>query len=223
MQRQVPLLSGCPRSLPYAQSRAIRSWTLDIVSMSSCLWRALVLVFTRQSTVAFEEFLCSFLRYDCARAVRTWKSGHHFLVPSFLAGTLFAQCLARQWIDVPHQFPVAFGRISFIFYVKESSDPAVDSCLALRRVIFTFYAKWRSAHSRCFNCLICPSWLHLEIRTLFPRARVSGSHLHRRGGGVAGSFDSQVTCHQLVSETVVASPVWRPYTHVKPCPRQQQQ
>ena len=52
--------------------------------------------------------------------------------------------------------------------VSEAQRSKVSA--ALRRVIFTFYAEWRSVHSRCFNCLICPSWLHLEIVALFRRA-----------------------------------------------------
>ena len=69
----------------------------------------------------------------------------------------------------------------------------------------------------------CPSCFTLEISTLFPLALAylavtcSLSEFCFRkvfpvfdtvggGGGVAGSLDSQVTCHQLVSVTVAASP-----------------
>ena len=46
----------------------------------------------RQFTVAFGS-ISVYPRGDCARAARTWKSGHYWL-------TLFAQYLARQWIHV---------------------------------------------------------------------------------------------------------------------------
>ena len=58
---------------------------------------------------------CYSVRYGCARAVRT----------------CFAQYLVRQWTYVPGLFSLAFGRISGIFFVKGSSDPTVDSRLAL--------------------------------------------------------------------------------------------
>ena len=45
--------------------------------------------------------------------------------------TLFAQYLARQWIQVLRLFLEASGRISNIFFVKVSSDSAVDSRPAL--------------------------------------------------------------------------------------------
>ena len=53
-----------------------------------------------------------------------WKSGHLVV--------LFAQYLTRQWIQVLRLLLDAFGRISSIVFVKVSSDPAVDSRLALR-------------------------------------------------------------------------------------------
>ena len=73
-------------------------------------------------------------------------------------------------------------------------------------------------HSRCSGL---PELLHFEISTLFPRAmRIwqpvvrclsFASDLffscvrHRRGGGVAGSLDSHMTCHQIVLRDWVAS------------------
>ena len=55
-----------------------------------------------------EEFQLSL--GDSPRAVRTWKSGH--------LATLFAQYLARQWIQVFRLLLEAFGRISSVVFVK---------------------------------------------------------------------------------------------------------
>ena len=58
MQRQVPTAFMFPTNavevlhIAFAQSRAVRTWTLDIISTSSCTWQALALVFSRQSTIA---------------------------------------------------------------------------------------------------------------------------------------------------------------------------
>ena len=74
-----------------------------------------------------------------------WKNFSHlvFMPAQFALGNLdttftspslpysFAQCLARQWIHVLIELWVAFGRISSMFFVKESSDPAVDPRPAL--------------------------------------------------------------------------------------------
>ena len=74
------------RSSCFQLSRAVHTGILDITSSSSCIWQALTLVNPR---LLLQEFQLSL--GDCA--VRTWKSGHYWLL-------LFAQYLARQWIQV---------------------------------------------------------------------------------------------------------------------------
>ena len=91
-----------------------------------------------------------------ARAVRTWKSGHFFYVPS-LARPCFAQCLARQWIHVPRQLLEASERISIFFYV-----------LGWTWILWSIHgllsgiAARRSVRGRCFDFMDCSCSWHLE-------------------------------------------------------------
>ena len=108
MQWQAPTTFSLKNSTDfYAQSCAVRTWTLDITSTR----QALALVFTRQSMVASGRM---------SRGVHVTVAHEPFahgnldttfssLVPG---GTLSKQYLVRQWIRVPGLFSLAFGRIS---------------------------------------------------------------------------------------------------------------
>ena len=68
-----------------------------------------------------------------------------------------------------------FGRISSIFFVKVSSDAAVDSRPAL--LFFLGRAVWRSVHSRCFDCVDCLSLWHSESGHYFHELLLADRHL----------------------------------------------
>ena len=105
-----------------------------------------------------EEFQLSL--GDSTRAVRTWKSGQ--------LATLFAQYLARQWIQVHRLFLEAFGRISSVVFVKVNSDPAVNS----RPALLGFFGS--CSLEKCAQSLLrfrgLPELVALGIWTLFSRA-----------------------------------------------------
>ena len=128
----------------------------------------------RQSTDAcgknFLRCLCE--GYAHAARMEIWTLLLRFLVD----GTLFAHCLARQWIHVSRQLLVAFGGISGVFYVLGDSDPMVDSRPAL--LGFWSCVSWRSVHSRCFDRMDCPSLLHLASGHCFHQPLVSVSYLN---------------------------------------------
>ena len=132
-----------------------------------------------------------------------------------------AQCLVQQWVHAMRQLLVFFGRF---FFVQVNSFPEIDS-----RPAFV------GPHSldKCAQFpLRVAGLLHFEVWTLFPRASRIWQPLliflhqksfscvrHRRGGGVARSLDSQVTLHQLVSETVaLTSQLWT-NTLLNTCPK----
>ena len=85
--------------ISFAQSRAVRTWTQDFISTSS-----LYLAGTRPDGHApvnggFWKNFSYYPRGDCARAVRTWKSGHYFLVLSLVG--LF---LRNAWLDSGYMY-----------------------------------------------------------------------------------------------------------------------
>ena len=87
----------------------------------------------------------------------------YFHVP-FVGCILFAQCLAGQWIHVNAHLSVVSGRISSIFSVKGSSDPAVDSRPALLG-IFASCSMEKCAQSM-LRSLELPALVALGIWTL---------------------------------------------------------
>ena len=91
----------------------IRTWTLDIIPSSS-------LFLAGHSAQCFRASLRLLLE-ECqsldvyARAVRTWKSGHYFYVPS-LAGLL----LRNAWLDSGYMcLYSSWRRFSSFFYMLE--------------------------------------------------------------------------------------------------------
>ena len=112
---------------PMCCSRA-RTWTSDIF-LRDCIWQALPVVYCVSPRLLLEVFHILSTSCFCPRSLHLeiWA---YFHVP-FVGCILFGQCLAGQWIHVHAHLSVASGRISSIFSVKESSDPAVDSRPAL--------------------------------------------------------------------------------------------
>ena len=87
----------------------------------------------------------------------------YFHVP-FVGCILFGQCLAGQWIHVHAHLSVASGRISDIFSVKGSTDPAVISRPALLG-IFASCSMEKCEQSMLLS-LELPALVVLEIWTV---------------------------------------------------------
>ena len=99
-------------------------------------------------------------------------SGHYFYVPLYLAVTCSVLRAAeeykkfvfsgRQLLVLPYssQCLVRSGYTDCV-----SSGGILDdvSHVSYVNVGSCFVAPWRIVHSECFSCLICPSWLHVEI------------------------------------------------------------
>ena len=142
------------RSSCSQQSRAIHPQSLDIISLSFCTWQA-----------SLRLLLEVFHFIHVVTAPEPFAHGN-----LDTAGSLF---LRNAWLDNGYMFMfclVAFGRIFSVFYVKESSDPAVDSHLAL--LGFRFFTSC-SVEKRALSMLRLrglPELLALGIWTLRLRA-----------------------------------------------------
>ena len=144
------------------------------------------------------------------------KTGHYIHEPFEPASSLFAVWVysswRNAWFNSGYMLRVSSWCFWKVFFVKENSNPEVDSRPAPLGP--RFYADWRrSVHNRCFRF---SELLHFEISTLCPRAlRIWQSVAHcfsfaseefflcqtEKGWRGRRGLDSQVTCHQLVSET----------------------
>ena len=146
--------------------------------------------------------------------LRIFGKLHFFLRasgPRMPRSTLFdAQCLARQWLHVMRHFGSLWTYFALFAREGGNSDPEVDFVLLFggmekcAQVILQFHCRggptWRSDAtfmSRLHLAVTCPRTGRFR-RRVFGSARwvtaVSRRGL-RAGGGVAGSLDSQVTCH----------------------------
>ena len=134
-------------------SRRERTWTLDSISTSSCIWQALGPVFTRQFTVAF---------------------GRISVIIHVVLGNLDTTSTFTRWLDSFCAMPgstvdTCTSTVLGIFWTNfhlflgagVDSDPVVDQRPALLGD-FHVFAAWRSVPSRCFDCMDGPSSLHLQ-------------------------------------------------------------
>ena len=127
----------------------------------------------------------------------TLTSPLYLAVPVHCLGVLFlAQCLVQQYMLCVSSGFSTVCRVKVDLYPEVDSRPALLGPRSLEKCAqFRFWLL---------------ELLHWEIWTFLSEPRVFGSHctLFQRGGGVAGSLDSQVTLHQFVSETAaVITPV----------------
>ena len=128
----------------------------------------------------------------------------------------------NAWFNSGYMLCVSSWCFWKVFFVKVNSNLEVDSRPALLTEASQFGEVCTVSASGCLSCYT------LKYGHYFHEARVSGSRLlivsvlrqksfscvrHRRGCEVAGSLDSQVTRHQLVSETHCSVVVPCGHTH----------
>ena len=142
-----------------AQSRAIPTWTLDIISSSLCIWQALGLVFSRQSTDAFTIISVYFV----VVALEPFAHGNLDTTSTFSLAGLFP---CNAWLECSSSVPSCIGTKFLKFLVNGSSDPAVDSRPALWGDFHVLQHGGR-VHSRCSDCMDQPSSLHLNLDSMF--------------------------------------------------------
>ena len=116
----------------------------------------------------FAQCLCEVTRL-LSRSPRIWQV---LFFTQYLGGYMFLVS-SRVLFD---EFPT----ISYIFYEKGSSEPAIDSRPTLRGVISHVHAEWEKC---ALSMLPLPDFsravFHLENKTLFPRALLIGQSLAR--------------------------------------------
>ena len=120
-----------------------------------------------------------------------------------VGGTLRAQRSVRQWIHAL-RLSWCLWTCSHVPRDGGTSVPEVGVCRALWRLVV-----WRSVHSRCSEVGARGNLDASFVSALHPAVICSPSWRFRRRVSWASMthscLDSQVTCHQLVSETVVAT------------------
>ena len=203
----------------------VRQRTHGLLQLPGCLCRIVLPFFVKMNSDP--AVVSVLLRGVLVCESRSWSSVHsrhfsclpswwshveirHYVTsPLYLAvpvrclGLPFvAQCLVRRWVHAMRQVLVFFWRV---FFVKANSFSEVDSRPALLGP--------RSLE-KCAQFLlrVALGCYTLKSEHYFHELRVFGSHCslfqfcvrrvfscvrHRRGGGVAGSLDSQVSRHQL--------------------------
>ena len=159
-------------------------------------------------------------------------SGSHFLCLGVACGVqglgssgdaamlLFVR---NAWLDSGYMFHVSsgrfFGRIAHIFFGKVDSDPEVSRSPRCCRMEKCAQPMLQFAVPLC-------SARNWKSEHFFYEVDEPGSKCDDGwDGGVAGSLDSYVTCHQLVSVTRASllSFVAIHIAHLNPSPKQQQQ